>query len=1377
MPLPVGPVELRPVLAVHAGAHPDGGRRVELGLDLDGTRSVAAQWLLDPMTLQLAVLSPDPPVLDPGQVALALAEAVTGLAASIALATDEVQHLLDLEVGATHVRELLHGVLLKTDGTLDPTVFDLDGLLARVARLLDNVAGAGLSVSIDSLTVGLGKSAGVVGLTLGLTERFALVESDVSVWLEVDDTWIDPKPSAPGITLGLLELSGGNVTVAPSITVAGVGIRVGRASGPLLDAGVTIESVALHLFGEVSATTLSGGAQLQLTNLGVAVSGASGGNAIASGMLKDSGSSGQKPQPSFSPALAVQKHGTGPVEVTLRAGDGDGPWWVAIQKGFGPLYLEQVGFGVTMPQRKVESISLLLDARVSLFGLNASVDDLSITYFVSAGDFFAPASWKVDLGGLAISAEIGPLAIAGGLLKNGSGENVEYLGMLLGRFGVYGLTIYGGYGKKDGTVSFFAIGAVVGPIGGVPAFFVTGIGGGFGINRRLVVPTDLSKFGDYPLIQALDPGASPPADPMAQLRSLGDYFPAEPGTFWFAAGISFNSFALVDGVAVIALQFGDGFELTLLGLARMALPRPQAAIVSIELALVVRISSKEGVIWVQAQLTDNSWLLYSDVRLTGGFAYVVWFGGPKRGEFVLTMGGFHPDFHRDGYPVVPRLGLQWSIGSAIVIKGGAYFALTSEAVMAGVEVEVSASFGWAWARLSFGAHGIVFFDPFHYKVTAYVRIAAGITIDTWFGDITFSISCGAELTVEGPEFHGRAKIDVGPCTVSVPFGADDDQSTPRLTVGEFVPKYLEEAAAGVASALSSIVSAGAVPPHTSGGPAPEPPDGGAARPYVVTAEFVMTVTTTVPATAVDVDGAPKPFTPTRVLGIGPMGVPSVSPTLTLRWQQGGTVLAWPFSAVTPMPYGSFPLGLWGPPQDAGAPKVPTGEVVQALSQVQLTARAVDSGGGPPIDYNRLDPSGPRRPLPFLRTSGPARTAMLNQAKKVTSLVAAAAADGDAVLLADSWRAGAGASALELAAWRNERRTVGPLLGSLADRLARTDTAVVPTVADPVVVADVDAYVHPPVALALLGCRHAARGCAQRRRHHGVGPAAGQAGRAALGRRPDQRPRSRAAGRRRRRCLALGALGHPDGRPGGHPRGPGRRCRGHPTRRPRSRPARRHHRRHGGHHQGGRRHHGAGRRGRRARAAQRAPRRRRHRRAAGPRGAGLPGPGRRADPRRHPAARPAGRRRRRRDRAAGRRAHRRRAARRGVPTPSLAGWHGGQTLAYVGWDTALATDATVHVDGTTVARRDDRYRAGWTEAAELVDGSATVTTRFTRPVDVVLVVVDDPSAEVGRRLLLGLDGATQVAATTVRRCRRPCWCRATGPSSPTGWRAPATRPSR
>ncbi len=973
-PIPVGPIELRPVLAVHAGAAPVGGRRVELGLDLDGTHRVAAQWLLDAHTVQLAVLGDTAPVTDPAAVATALAEVVTTLAASIALATDEVEHLLAVPVGSTTVDALLHGVLLQGDGTLDPTVFAPAGLLVRLAQLLDNLAGAGLAVTIDgTLTVGIGKDgSGVVGVTLGLAQRLALVSSDIMVWLEADDSWIDPVPTVAGITVAVVKLDGDTVSFVPGVTVAGLGIRVGRASGPLLDLGLTLESVAVHAFAALSATEQGAGVQLQFTNLAVAVSGASGGNPIASGILADSGSAGQKPKPSFSPALAVQKHGADPVEVTLRAGDGDGPWWIAIQKGFGPLYLDKVGFGVTMPQHKVDSISLLLDARVSLFGLSAAVDDLSITYFVAKGDFFTADNWAVDLGGLAVSAEIGPLSISGGLLKNGSGDNVEYLGMLMGRFGVYGLTIYGGYGKTDGVVSFFAIGAVVGPIGGVPAFFVTGIGGGFGINRALVVPTDLSQFATYPLIKALDVSASAAPDPMQELRQLGVFFPPEAGTFWFAAGLSFTSFALVDGIAVVAVELGNGVEFALLGLARMALPRPQFAIVSIELALVVRVSTKEGVIWVQGQLTDNSYLLYKEVRLTGGFAYVSWFSGPHSGELVLTIGGYHPDFHRDGYPEVPRLGLQWRVGP-IVVKGGAYFALTSEAVMAGVDVEVSADFGCAWARLSFGAHGIVFFDPFHYRVDAYARIAAGITIDTWFGDITFSVSLGATITVEGPDFHGKATIEVGPCDVSVPFGSTADHTTPKLTAAQFIPKYLEEVSSGVAQAISSIVSAGAVPPRPGqNGATPQPPDGTSDRPFVVTAEFALTITTTVPAIRVDAGGAVQAFDPTHLIGIAPMGVAAVEPVLTLRWHRGAAEVPWPFGAATPRQYGAFPLGVWGPPQSADAPKVPTGEVVKALNQVGIAAGADVSVGGPAIDYNRVDPPGPRRPLPFLRNSGAAR---------------------------------------------------------------------------------------------------------------------------------------------------------------------------------------------------------------------------------------------------------------------------------------------------------------------------------------------------------------------------------------------------------------------
>ena len=55
-----------------------------------------------------------------------------------------------------------------------------------------------------------------------------------------------------------------------------------------------------------------------------------------------------------------------------------------------------------------------------------------------------------------------------------------------------------------------------------------------------------------------------------------------------------------------------------------------------------------------------------------------------------------------------------------------------------------------------------------------------------------------------------------------------------------------------------------------------------------------------------------------------MQVASVDPVLTLRWQQGATVLAWPFTNVTILPFGAFPLGVWGPPQSPDAPQVPEG---------------------------------------------------------------------------------------------------------------------------------------------------------------------------------------------------------------------------------------------------------------------------------------------------------------------------------------------------------------------------------------------------------------------------------------------------------------------
>jgi hypothetical protein len=72
-----------------------------------------------------------------------------------------------------------------------------------------------------------------------------------------------------------------------------------------------------------------------------------------------------------------------------------------------------------------------------------------------------------------------------------------------------------------------------------------------------------------------------------------------------------------------------------------ALPADEAAVVSIELALKARFSTSEGLFSVQAQLTDNSWLITRECQLTGGFAFFMWF---RKSQFLLTLGGYHPSF-------------------------------------------------------------------------------------------------------------------------------------------------------------------------------------------------------------------------------------------------------------------------------------------------------------------------------------------------------------------------------------------------------------------------------------------------------------------------------------------------------------------------------------------------------------------------------------------------------------------------------------------------------------------------------------------------------------------------------------------------------------
>src|SRR3712207_5963542 len=110
----------------------------------------------------------------------------------------------------------------------------------------------------------------------------------------------------------------------------------------------------------------------------------------------------------------------------------------------------------------------------------------------------------------------------------------------------------------------------------------------------------------------------------------------------------FRSFEMLRSFALLTVEFGAKFEIGLLGVSTLAVPasiggaRPLA---QATMQLEVLIEPDEGVVSATATLTPDSYVLDPAAQLTGGFALAVWFGkNPNAGDFVVTLGGYHPAF-------------------------------------------------------------------------------------------------------------------------------------------------------------------------------------------------------------------------------------------------------------------------------------------------------------------------------------------------------------------------------------------------------------------------------------------------------------------------------------------------------------------------------------------------------------------------------------------------------------------------------------------------------------------------------------------------------------------------------------------------------------
>jgi hypothetical protein len=748
--------------------------------------------------------------------------------------------------------------------------------------------------------------------------------------------------TAPGVSLTLVTESAGKPSLSPALDLVSIGIDLDGAGGNPLSSvsGVTLGSVQPRfLFSwNLAGGTVYWGAAAQADNLGLPLGdglGSTHTNPVAQNLLSSGGGTGDSEavNPAFSLSVAGMSHPGGPVSLDVQlhsdAGSGD-QIWIPVQRAFGPLQCSRIGVGYAAPQ-----LNFLFDGGVSLAGLAIDLEGLSLGMPLrSPGNI---SSYSLDLQGMGISFASGPVTLSGGFLKV-DGPPVEYDGAALISAAGWTIAAEGSYASLGGP-SMFVFAQLGAELGGPPFFFVTGLCAGFGYNRSLRIPAP-DEVPGFPLLAGIaDPTqiGGTNATPAQALAALDKWISPAQGIDWIAAGVQFTSFELVQSNVVVTAIMAEEFQAALLGVSRIKLAQSGPLFAYAELGLEAVIRPSDGYMGISAQLSPNSYLLTPDCHLTGGFAFWIWYDGTNAGDFVVTLGGYHPAYTpKPYYPVVPRLGFSWQVSSNITIQGDSYFALTPSCAMGGGELQVLFHSGDLRAWFTAQADFLFSWKPFYFEGDVSVSIGASYRINLLFTSVTVSVELGASLDIWGPPTGGKVHVSWYVISFSVGFGADRAGYYGYQGWDDFVTLLPKRAPAAVQGRMLAL--ADPVDPAATGVITLSISDGllrtdqGA---WLVRGDsMTFAVATPMPATSAVLSGA-QPYTyetpaPGNAIAVRPMGVASATSVLTIAItgpEAGDTVelgQVWGWNPVI----GAVPASLWGAPlPEKTAPTTPSADTL------------------------------------------------------------------------------------------------------------------------------------------------------------------------------------------------------------------------------------------------------------------------------------------------------------------------------------------------------------------------------------------------------------------------------------------------------------------
>ncbi|KAF8626078.1 hypothetical protein AX15_005094 [Amanita polypyramis BW_CC] len=450
-------------------------------------------------------------------------------------------------------------------------------------------------------------------------------------------------------------------------------------------------------------------------------------------------------------------------------------------KKFGPLSISNIGL-----QFVGGMLYIVLDATFELGPL-----ELSLLGFRVGAKFTdirkPPESVKVDIQGLSVGLQMPPITLAG-LFRH---KDDLYEGGIIIGFVPYSLTAVGFYGKMNNFTTVFVFAKLEGPLICLEFALISGVCGGFGYNNTIGYPT-IDQVATYPFIT--QPKSSNPDEVLQSL--LGKWVQPMEKVNWFVVGMKVRAFDMLDVDAVVVVTVTPSVKLGIFAVCQAGFPSeapPDKRIIFVRLGIGAEVDFNAGTMVIYAQLAPDSYILAPSCHLTGGFGLFYWFGSNEHaGDWVFSIGGFHPSFMRPTYyPNPPRLGISWQVDSTLSIIGESYFAITPKCCMAGAHIHAALSLGPLGAWFDATTNMLINFKPFWFEGDVSVSVGVSFTLRLWICTIYIKVEIGAAVIIQGPPISGTAHVKFWVFGFDVHFGADDDKEPDPATFPEFLKMCLQ----------------------------------------------------------------------------------------------------------------------------------------------------------------------------------------------------------------------------------------------------------------------------------------------------------------------------------------------------------------------------------------------------------------------------------------------------------------------------------------------------------------------------------------------------------------------------------------------------------